>query len=123
MSFTPSVTQMFALKDKSGVEVVSTSGRPVPTYVLARSIAATIAESMTIPAGCNVVVISTNVDLYVNCNATAVVPGDVTDGSAPELLSAGTREVLYLNNTNEATTISVITAATVGIVTAACYQV
>lgn len=89
--------------------------RPIPQSVMARSLAASTAESITPPAGSRYVIFSSNVDIYVNCYATATVPGDTTDGTASELNPAG-----YEFNTNELPTISVISASA-GIVTAAFY--
>lgn len=91
--------------------------RPISQSVMARVLAASTAESITPPAGSRYVVLSANVDLFVNCYTTATVPAaDVTDGTASELNPAG-----YEFNTNELPTISVISASA-GIVTAAFYS-
>jgi hypothetical protein len=89
--------------------------RPIPQSVMARSLAASTAESITPPAGSRYVIFSANVDFYVNAYATATVPGDTTDGTASELNPSG-----YEFNPNELPTLSVISAAA-GIITAAFY--
>lgn len=93
--------------------------RPVPAYVLARALVASGAESFSVPTVNGVkaqyVIFSSNCDFYANCYTTATVPGDTTDGTASELNPAG-----YLIP-SDVTAISVITAATSGIVTAAFY--
>lgn len=93
--------------------------RPVPAYVLARSLAASTAESISVPTVNGVqaryVIFSSNCDFYVNGYTTATVPGDTTDGTASELNPAG-----YAIPA-DVTTLSVITAASSGIVTAAFY--
>jgi len=89
--------------------------RPIPQSVMAVSLAASVAESITPPAGSRYVIFSSNVDFYVNCYATATVPGDTTDGTASELNPAG-----YEFNKDERPTISVISEAA-GKVTAAFY--
>lgn len=61
--------------------------RPKPSYVNALSLTGGgAAESTTVPAGYNLAVFSyTAQAVYVRVGATAVVPGDVTDGTAAEL--------------------------------------
>lgn len=92
--------------------------RVVPSYVLARSLAASVAESMTVPAlnavTARIVVFSANVDFYVNCYTTATVPGDTTDGTASELNPSA------YQIPPDVTTISIISASA-GIVTASFY--
>lgn len=95
--------------------------RLVPSYVLAKSLAASTAESFTVPTlengdPAHYVIFSANCDFYVHCYTTATVPGDTTDGSASELNPSG-----YQIPT-DVTAISVITAASAGgIVTASFY--
>lgn len=90
--------------------------RPIPQSVMTRVIAANTAETITPPAGSRYVIFSANVDIFVNCFATATVPAaDVTDGTGSELNPAA-----YAFNTNERPDISVISASA-GIVTAAFY--
>lgn len=52
----------------------------------ARALAATTAESDTIPTGAKFVLITATDVLYYRVGGTATVPGDTTDGSAAELL-------------------------------------
>lgn len=83
-------------------------------YVLARALAASTAESITVPAGAKFVVLSATGDFYANFTTTATVPGDTTDGTASELNPS-------VIDVSGVTTISVISAAT-PIVTAAFYS-
>ncbi|MBX4215701.1 hypothetical protein KW797_02015 [Candidatus Parcubacteria bacterium] len=88
-----------------------------PDYVLSLSLAASTAESFTVPTGPNgskasYVSFASTCDFYANYKTTATVPGDVTDGTA----SALNPTVRYLKG--EVTTISVITAADTCIITA-----
>lgn len=89
---------------------------PVSDCVMARSLAANVAESIAIPAGVKYVMLSANVDIFVSIGAapTAAVPGDTTDGSASELNPTMRR--LQSTDLN----ISVISASA-GIVTASFY--
>lgn len=62
--------------------------RQASDYVNARSLSASTAERVTIPAGYNFVVFSATANYYVlvgDSNVTAAVPGDTTDGTASEL--------------------------------------
>ena len=94
--------------------------RPVPSYVLAKSLAASSAESFSVPTLdgtlARYVIFSANCDFYANCYTTATVPGDTTDGTASELNPSG------YELPTDITAISVITAASAGIVTAAFYK-
>lgn len=64
--------------------------RNAPSYIDARSLAATTNETVTIPALATKVIFSANGDFYANPNSgTAAVPGDVTDGTASELNPIG----------------------------------
>ena len=58
-------------------------------YINARSLAANVAESSTVPALATKVFYSCTGNFYVLVNGTATVPGDVTDGTASELNPAG----------------------------------
>lgn len=62
---------------------------PDATQVMARSLAASTAESITVPAGAKYVVFSATADFYANYSTTATVPLDTTDGSASELNPTG----------------------------------
>ncbi len=75
------------------------------TYVNAKALAASTAESFTVPAGAQFVNFASTVDFYANFTTTATVPGDTTDGSA-SVLNPGLRSL------EGATAISVIAAAT-----------
>lgn len=57
------------------------------TCVLARSMAASTAESITVPTGARFVVFSATGDFYANYTTTATVPPDtaITDACASEL--------------------------------------
>lgn len=88
--------------------------RPAPLYVDARSLAASTAESQTVPTGARFVIFSANCNFYANPVATATVPGDVTDGTASELNPAA----WYLTGI---TTISVIAPSTC-VITMAFYK-
>lgn len=63
----------------------SSSIRLAPAYVDARSLAASVAESQTVPATSRFVVFSSTCNFYANPTTTATIPGDVTNGSASEL--------------------------------------
>jgi hypothetical protein len=91
--------------------------RPIPQSVMSRALAASVAETITPPAGSRYVIFSYTDNTYVNCYTTATVPGDVTNGTASELNPSG-----YEFNTNDLPDISVISAAAAGIVTAAFYS-
>ena len=86
---------------------------PRPTYVLARSLAANTAESMTVPTDAKYVLFASTGNFHVSYTTTATVPGDTTDGTACELNPE-------LRNIAGVTTISVISSAAC-IVTAAFY--
>lgn len=79
-------------------------------YVLARALSANAAESIAVPTGGRYVRLATTVNAYYSHVTTATVPGDTTDGTACELISAsGPPEWRYIGGV---TTISVISAAT-----------
>lgn len=56
-----------------------------PDYVNAKALAASTAESETVPALAGKVRFNCTADFYVKIGGTATVPGDTTDGSASEL--------------------------------------
>ena len=74
----------FRLFPESG-GAFSSSVRIAPTYVNSNSLAASTAESQTVPTGAKWVLFSATCNFYANAAATATVPGDVTNGSASEL--------------------------------------
>lgn len=74
------ITQIVDVLDSNGRGILTI---PFSNYVLARVLAAGVAESITVPAGAAVVVFSATADFYANARGTAAVPAaDVTDGSA-----------------------------------------
>lgn len=95
---------------------------PSADSVLARLLAATTAEGITVPGSgataAKYVRIAATADIYVSFTGTAAVPGDTTDGTASELIPAGKVEWYYIAGV---TTISVISAGT-PIVTASFYR-
>lgn len=91
---------------------------PVPAYVLARALAASTAEAMTVPAGAQYVfLIHNGTATYARFDATATVPGDTTDGTASMLIPATGLWV----SLEGVTTVSVISAGT-PIVTATFFK-
>lgn len=58
------------------------------SYVSSRLLAANTAESITIPANAKYVRLAATADVFVNFAGTAVVPGDVDDGTAAELVKS-----------------------------------
>jgi hypothetical protein len=76
-----------------------------PTYTLSRTLAASTAESITVPSGSTKVLLNGTVDFFANFTTTATVPGDVTDGSASLLINCP-----MLISIEGCTTISVISA-------------
>jgi len=98
---------------------------PGADCVLARALAASTAESVAVPGSgataARYVRIAATEDVYVSFSTTATVPGDVTDGSASELLPKAKGEFWFY--CSGVTAISVITAAAAGaIVTASFYR-
>ena len=77
------------------------------TCVLARSLAANTAESITVPTGARFALFSATGDFYANYTTTATVPGDtaIADATASELNPA-------MRWVSGVTTISVIAPAT-----------
>lgn len=57
------------------------------TCVLAKSLAASTAESITVPTGARFALFSATADFYANYTTTATVPGDtaISDATASEL--------------------------------------
>lgn len=94
--------------------------RSAPTYVQARVLAANVAETMTVPAGTQLVIFASTCNFYAKVGNSAAVPAaDVTDGTASELNPAA----WYLAAATTATTnITVITADATCILTAAAYK-
>lgn len=72
--------------------------------VNAKVLAANVAESETVPADAGMVFFSCTGNYYVNTRGTAVIPTDITNGSASELNPVG-----YIVSAGE--TISVIAPA------------
>jgi hypothetical protein len=86
---------------------------PSADGVNALSLAANVAETVTIPTGANIVRIAATADIYIKAGGTATVPGDTTDGTASELIktSGGAAEWRHLQGVSS---LSVITAAAGG---------
>ena len=79
------VNQLRIFPDQSGT--YSSQVRLAPTYTDARVLAATVAESHTIPATTRYVLFAANcTEFYAVLNGTAATPsGDVTDGTSSEM--------------------------------------
>lgn len=92
----------------------STFAIPWSDSVMTRVLAASTAETITVPSGARIAVFSANVDFFANVTTTATVPADTTDGTS-SILNPVARSV------SGVTSISVITAASSGIVQAAFY--
>lgn len=93
--------------------------RIVPGYVSARLLAASVAESITVPPTAAYVRLVATADIYYSFSGAATVPGDVDDGTACELVKAqGDPEWLIIPT--GATALSVISAGT-PVVTASFY--
>lgn len=93
--------------------------RKAPAYVLAVSLAASVAKSFTVPtlasgSPAKFVIFSGTSNFYVNCYTAATVPGDTADGSASEL-NPSAYEI-----PTDVTTLSVISPVA-GVVTASFY--
>jgi len=79
-----------------------------PMYTNTMVLAANTAESITVPAGAQFVILNGNVDYWADFVTTAAIPAaDVTDGSSPVLINA-----INVFSLEGATTISVISAST-----------
>ena len=112
------VTEKFEIMwDKKGqIDAITTC-----SHVDARVLAADTAETITVPSGANIVMFGcvdgsgNAVSFYADFSNTAAEPAaDITDGSGAEL----NPYIRYLGST---TTISVLTPAAVGILTAQFY--
>lgn len=101
---------VFGVAAQGGV----TYGIPFSDTVLARSLSAGVAEAFTVPAGARHVVLSATADFHARPDATAAIPGDVTDGTASELNPT-------IRNVDGVASISVISAEAC-IVTASFYS-
>lgn len=101
---------------------ISPRNFPAADCVLARLLAASTAESITVPGtlatAAKYVRISATDDIFISFTTTATVPGDTVDGTASELLSKYKGEHWFF--CAGVTTISVISAGT-PIVTASFY--
>jgi hypothetical protein len=98
---------------------------PAADSELARSLATSVAESIAVPGtGATAAVyvrIAATADIYASFTTTATVPGDVTDGTASELLAYSKGEHWYY--CKGVTNISVITGAAGGAVVTASFYV
>jgi hypothetical protein len=98
----------------SPTHVPSTDG------VMARSLAAATAESIAVPSGARYVRLAATQDVFATYGSgTATIPGDVTDGSASELLPSGRDHWRFLGS--DVASISVIGSST-SIVTATFFK-
>ncbi|MFH1883441.1 MAG: hypothetical protein ABIL62_12105 [Planctomycetota bacterium] len=91
------------IKDSDNKTVI---GLNISDFVNARVLAASTAETITVPKAARYIIISGNADLWVDVGKTSVVPAaDITNGSSPFLVTGGTKE---LRSLGEVTHISVI---------------
>lgn len=104
-------------------EIVSVPSRlisasvPLPRWVDAMVLAANVAETYTVPATADFVLISSDVGFYINTNATATVPAtEVTNGAASFYVPASIQIVV-----NSSDAVSLIATATAKI-TIGCYK-
>lgn len=58
----------------------------VPAYNDSRDLAANVSESFTVPAGRTYVKVITTAPVFIDAGAVAVVPGDISDGTAAYLV-------------------------------------
>lgn len=85
VSWAAQVQNQFVISPESR-GAYSSNVRLAPTWIDARVLAVSTAESHTIPTGALWVVFSSNCNFYANPNGTAAVPAaDVTDGTGSEL--------------------------------------
>lgn len=93
--------------------------RHAPGYVLSKLLAASTAEAFAVPSGARYVFIqsASPTTTFVKFDGTATVPGDVTDGTAAEMVQSN-GSLYYLEGV---TSISVISSGT-PIVTATFYN-
>ena len=87
---------------------------PCEEYVDARSLAANVAEVITVPTGYKYVTFNAtgNVEFWVKWNDAATIPADVTDGTAAVLSPAG-RELVIGQARAAVTTIGIIAATAI----------
>lgn len=102
------------LADANGANLFAMPAPQNTDDVMSRQLAASVAESITVPSGARFVLFSATADFYANYGATATVPADNTTGTASEL-NPSVRDIRGV------TTISVISAGT-PIVTAVFYS-
>lgn len=95
---------------------------PLPTYVDSRAIGAGAAETFTVPADGDFMVITANAgatDIYVDRNKTAAVPGDLSDGTASFCIPISSPPTRF--QVDRGSTFSVFCVAA-GVVTVAYYR-
>ena len=63
----------------------NTFAAPFSDTINSKVLAASVAESDTVPAGANFVIFSYTDDIYVNIAGTAAVSTDITNGTASEI--------------------------------------
>lgn len=98
----------YVRKDANGEKI--DTFLPDSENVLARVLAASTAESITVPDNAKFCTITANGEFYFNTQGTAAVPSaDVTDGSASRVVGSGNPVVHIL--VEDVTTISVIASA------------
>ena len=73
------------------IEILNGFRRP-SDYVDSKLLVAETAASFTVPANALYAVISSTADIYADDTSTAVVPGVVSDGTAPERIPGGAVE-------------------------------
>ena len=83
----------YVRKDANGEKI--DTFLPDSENVLARVLAASTAESITVPTGAKFCTITANGEFYFNTQGTAAVPSaDVTDGSASRVGNANGTNIL-----------------------------
>ncbi len=75
-------------------------------------------ENIPVPAAASIVRLVATADIYVKFTGAAATPGDVTDGTASELIPLGRENWYYIKGVAN---ISVVSGATTPIVTASFY--
>lgn len=81
---------------------------PRPMHINGRVLAATVAESITIPAGAHYVLLAGNVDFWVSFRTTAtVLAADTNAGDSMLFVPGGTKELRMLEG---AETLSVVSS-------------
>lgn len=76
------MTQLSLNQDANGHNIFAL---PISDTINSKALAASVEETITVPTGSRFVLFSGNNDFYVKSNATATIPIDISDGSAPEL--------------------------------------